>query len=487
MTGLLSLLPVAPVALVVLVPGLAAVILTLVPGYRLGARLNVAASATTFAAALLLLVDRRPAGDGFLFVDDLNVVFVVLGSFVGFTTATFSASYIGHEIETGKLTARHLRFYHGMYQALSFAMNMGLTADNIGLMWVAVELATLTTVLMVGIYRTHDALEAAWKYFILGSVGIALALFGTILVYMAARPVIGEGHDAMTWTLLIVAAPRFGPELLNVAFVFLMLGYGTKVGLAPLHAWLPDAHAEGPTPISAVLSGLLLNVALYALLRFKMLIAANPHAVAPGPLMVALGLLSLIFAGFMLYRRRDIKRMFAYSSIEHMGLITFAFGMGGPLANFAGLLHMTMHSLTKSAIFFAVGQVAQVKGTQKIADIRGLTESHPALGWGLVVGVAAIAGMPPLGVFMSEFLIVSSTFARQPLLAIPLVFGLVIAFGALLMRLTGIAFGKPSPSIATRQASLMPLTVHLALVAVAGIYLPGPLVVWFQNVARMLG
>ena len=164
--------------------------------------------------------------------------------------------------------------------------------------------------------------------------------------------------------------------------MFLLLGYGTKVGLAPLHAWLPDAHAEGPTPISAVLSGLLLNVALYAVLRFKLLMAANPGAIAPGPLMATLGLLSLVFAGFMLYRRKDIKRMFAYSSIEHMGIIAFAFGMGGPLANFAGLLHMTMHSLTKSAIFFAVGQIAQAKGTQQIADIRGLTVTPSAAGLG---------------------------------------------------------------------------------------------------------
>ena len=152
----------------------------------------------------------------------------------------------------------------------------------------------------------------------------------------------------------------------------------------PLHGWLPDAHAEGPTPISAVLSGLLLNVALYAVLRFKMLMAGNADAVAPGPLMIGMGLASLTFGAFMLYRRRDIKRLFAYSSIEHMGIITFAFGIGGPLANFAGLLHMTMHSLTKSAIFYAVGHVAQIKGTQKIADIRGLTHSHPVLGWGLV-------------------------------------------------------------------------------------------------------
>ena len=307
----------------------------------------------------------------------------MLSTFIGFTTSAYSASYIGHEIEAGKLKPTHVRFYHAMYQSMMFAMNLALLANNIGLMWVAIEFATLTTVLMVGIYRTAEALEAAWKYFILGSVGIALALFGTILVYMSAEPVLGEGYDAMVWTSLMRHAAAFSPRLLNVAFVFLMLGYGTKVGLVPMHAWLPDAHAEGPTPISAVLSGLLLNVALYAVLRFKMLLAANAAAIAPGPLMITLGLASLIFAGFMLYRRDDIKRLFAYSSIEHMGIITFAFGMGGPLANFAGLLHMTMHSLTKSAIFFAVGHIAQVKGTQKIANIRGLTESHPVLGWGL--------------------------------------------------------------------------------------------------------
>ena len=318
----------------------------------------------------------RPPPGPYLLVDDLNNVFIVLTTFVGFTTSVFSASYIDHELEIGRLTPRVLRFYHAMYQVLMFAMNLALITNNIGVMWVAIELATLTTVLMVGIYRTHEALEAAWKYFILGSVGIALALFGTILVYMAARPVIGEGLDAMVWTVLMTRGGAFDPALLNVAFVFLLLGYGTKVGLAPLHAWLPDAHAEGPTPISAVLSGLLLNVALYALLRFKMLLALNPGALAPGPLMVTMGLISLVFAAFMLYRRRDIKRMFAYSSIEHMGIITFAFGMGGPLANFAGLLHMTMHSLTKSAIFFAVGHIAQVKGTQRIADMGGLTTTQ---------------------------------------------------------------------------------------------------------------
>jgi hydrogenase-4 component F len=471
---------------VLAIPAIAAALLAMLPGYRATARINILATALTLLCALSLFF-RRPEPGAYLLLDDLNATFIVLTAFIGFTTSVFSASYIGHELATGRLTPPFVRFYHAMYQVLMFAMNLALIANNIGLMWVAIEMATLTTVLMVGIYRTHEALEAAWKYFILGSVGIALALFGTILVYMAARPVVGEGLDAMVWTILVKRADAFDPALLDVAFVFLLLGYGTKVGLAPLHAWLPDAHAEGPTPISAVLSGLLLNVALYALLRFKMLLAVNPGALAPGPLMVTLGLISLVFAAFMLYRRRDIKRMFAYSSIEHMGIITFAFGMGGPLANFAGLLHMTMHSLTKSAIFFAVGHVAQVKGTQRIADIGGLTETNPVLGWGLVLGVVAIAGLPPLGIFMSEFLLVSSTFARAPWLALVLVFGILIGIAALFLRLNGIAFGAPRGPVGKTQASYVPMFAHLALVLSAGIYLPPALVAWFQNVAGLLG
>jgi hydrogenase-4 component F len=475
------------VTAVLAIPATAALLLALLPSYRVTAYLNVAATLLTFLAALSLFFFGRPEPGPYLLIDDLNNVFIVLTSFIGFTTSVFSANYIGHELETGNLTPGVLRFYHAMYQVLMFAMNLALVTNNIGVMWVAIELATLTTVMMVGIYRTHAALEAAWKYFILGSVGIAFALFGTILVYLAAQPVIGEGINSMVWTELVAHAQSFEPALLNVAFVFLLLGYGTKVGLVPLHAWLPDAHAEGPTPISAVLSGLLLNVAIYALLRFKILLAANPLALAPGPLMISMGLVSLLFASFMLYRRRDIKRMFAYSSIEHMGIVAFAFGMGGPLANFAGLLHMTMHSLTKSAIFFAVGDIAQVKGTQKIADMGGLTETNPALGWGLVLGVAAIAGLPPLGIFMSEFLVVSSTFARQPLLAIPLVLGLLIGIGALFLRLNAIAFGEPRGPTAKAKISYVPMFAHLALVLTAGVYLPGPLVTWFQNVAKLLG
>jgi len=472
--------------LVLMSPAIAIPVLALISNYRLGAALNVLASAITMVAGISLLFAPRARTDLFV-VDDFNIYLVTLTTFVGFTTSVFSASYIAHEIEIGRLTPIYLRFYHALYQAMMAAMNVALLANNVGLMWVGVEVATLSTVMMVGIYRTPEAIEAAWKYFILGSVGIGLAFFGTILVYLVGQEVLGEGLSAMSWDLLLASSPKLDSRLLSLAFVFLLVGYGTKVGLAPFHAWLPDAHAEGPTPISAVLSGLLLNVALYALLRFKMVLAANPATLNVGAIMVALGLVSLLFAAFMLYRRRDIKRLFAYSSIEHMGIATFAFGIGGPLANFAGLLHMTMHSLTKSAIFFAVGHVAQVKGTQRIADIGGLSVTHPVLAVGFALGALAIVGLPPFGVFTSEFMLVSSAFPQHPLLTVLLVCGLLIAFAAIVLRLQEIVFGEPRGGQDPVKASYVPLFIHIGLVLAAGLWLPEPIVRWFRLVATQLG
>lgn len=479
-----------PIALLLALPLAGALVLALVSDGRLGARLNIGACALAFAATLVVVLDP-PAAGAFGRIDGLNAVILALNGFVVVTTSIFSARYVVHEAATGRLAGLRLRLYHTLYQVLVFAMTLALVTDNLGVMWVAIELATLTTVVVVGLYRTPEAIEAAWKYFMLGSVGIALALFGTILIYVAAQPVVGEGADGMAWSVLREKVAGFDPGLVNLAFVFLLLGYGTKVGLSPLNAWLPDAHAEGPTPVSAVLSGLLLNVALYAVLRVKMLVAAHPDALAPGPLMMAAGLASLLMAGVMLYRRRDIKRLFAYSSIEHMGIMVLAFGIGGPLANFAGLLHMAMHTLTKSAIYFGVGAAAQIKGTQRLSDITGLTASHPALGWALVAGGAAIMGLPPAGIFMSEFLLVTSSFAAMPALTLALVAGLLLAFGALAGKIAGIAFGPPSPDAGLAAASVKvaigPMVLHLALVLIAGVWLPPALADLLRQVAVMLG
>src|SRR6184192_4375036 len=453
---------------------------------------NVVVCGVTLAAAAALTVRVISTGpllvaDKLFFVDPFNVFLVALTAFVGFTTSIFSNPYMRIEREHGRLTAGRLRLYHSMFQLFNFTMLLALLTNNMGILWVAMEAATLATVLLVSLYRTPASLEAAWKYFILCGVGIAQALFGTILLYFAAEKILGAEGGALLWTELNAVKGGLEPTVLSLAFVFLLVGYGTKVGLVPLHNWLPDAHAEGPTPVSAVLSGLLLNVALYAVIRCKVLVEGSLQSSFARELLMGFGLLSVVVAAFLLSRQKDVKRLFAYSSIEHMGIITFAFGMGGPIASFAGLLHMTVHSLTKSAIFFGVGYVSQLEGTQRIADIRGLTQSEPLLGWLLVIAVAAIAGLPPFGVFTSEFLLVTSTFARAPWLAALLGAGLMIAFSALALRLHGLAFGD-SPRRHTLHAwRLAPMALHLLLVAAAGIYLPGTIVSWFRHVASQLG
>ncbi|HEY3533589.1 MAG TPA: hydrogenase 4 subunit F, partial [Casimicrobiaceae bacterium] len=424
---------------VLALPLIGAAVLAFVGERPYASRVNVLASLATFLAAAALTIDVIVSGPmvalgrQFL-VDPFNVFLVALTAFVAFTTSVFSRPYMLVEAEHGRLTVARLRLYHSMYQLFTFTMLLALLTNNVGVLWVAMEGATLTTVLLVSLYRTPASLEAAWKYFILCGVGIAQALFGTILLYFAAGKLLGAGGNALLWTELNAVRADLEPTVLAIAFVFLLVGYGTKVGLVPVHNWLPDAHAEGPTPVSAVLSGLLLNVALYAVVRCKVLVdGALPGAFAKN-LMMGFGLVSVVVAAFLLLRQRDIKRLFAYSSIEHMGIITFAFGLGGPVANFAGLLHMTVHSLTKSAIFFAAGHAAQKTGTQIMQDIRGLVTISPVIGWGLALGALAILGMPPFGVFASEFLILTTAMREQPWATPFLLAALGVAFAAIFSK-----------------------------------------------------
>jgi hydrogenase-4 component F len=318
-------------------------------------------------------------------------------------------------------------------------------------------------------------------------VGLAQALFGTILLYFAAEKVLGAGGTALLWTHLYDVKDQLEPTVLGLAFVFLLVGYGTKVGLAPLHNWLPDAHAEGPTPVSAVLSGLLLNVALYAVVRTKVLVEGALGTHFAGNLMMGFGLLSVVVAAFLLSRQKDAKRLFAYSSIEHMGLMTFAFGIGGALATFAALLHMTVHSLTKSAIFFAVGHAAQKSGTQIMADIRGLIDSNPTIGWGLMIGSFAILGMPPFGVFASEFMILTVTMHEQPWATPFLLAALGVAFAAIFGKVQPMVFGEANLRRLPHPPALIPVFVHLAIVLMLGVYIPPYLVGWYRQAAALIG
>ncbi|MBT9541418.1 hydrogenase 4 subunit F [Thiobacillus sp.] len=447
--------------------------------------------ATLLAAAALAarIVAEGPllVGQGWFFIDSFNVFLVALTALVAFTTALFSRPYMRIEKEHGKLTDARLRLYHSSYQVFIGMMLLALTTNNMGILWVSMEGATLATVLLVSLYRTPASLEAAWKYFILCGVGIALALFGTILLYFAAEKVLGSGGTALLWTQLNGVKAQLEPTVLQLAFVFLLVGYGTKVGLVPLHSWLPDAHAEGPTPVSAVLSGLLLNVALYAVMRSKVLVDGALGTDMAGNLMMGFGLLSVVVAAFLIKRQTDVKRMFAYSSIEHMGLITFAFGMGGAVASFAGLLHMTMHSLTKSAIFFAVGHATQKAGTQLMDDIRGLIQTNPTLGWGLMLGTIAILGVPPFGVFASEFLIITTAMHAHPWATPFLLIALGVAFASIFGKVQPMVFGETELPKLPYQPALTPVFLHLGLVLMLGLFIPPYLATWYRQAAALLG
>lgn len=460
---------------------------------RYAAELNVAFSFATLLAASLLVVQIIRNGPLLVwreqfFVDSFNVFLVALTAFVGFTTAIFSRPYMRIEEHHGRLNPRRLRLYHSMYQLFMFAMLLALLTNNMGLLWVAMEAATLSTVLLVSLYRTKASLEAAWKYFILCGVGIAQALFGTILLYFAAERTLGrQGMTALLWTHLNGAKAELEPTVLGLAFVFLLVGYGTKVGLAPLHNWLPDAHAEGPTPVSAVLSGLLLNVALYAVIRCKALAVGSIGPIMPGRMLMAFGLLSALLGAFFLWRQRDIKRLFGYSSIEHMGIITFAFGLGGPIANFAALLHMTVHSLTKSSIFFTAGHASQAAGTQQMERIRGLAGISPTIGWGLMLGSLAILGIPPFGVFSSEFLILITAMREHPWATPLLLIALGVAFAGIFMKVQPMVFGESDAPVLPHSPALVPVFVHLAMVLMLGIYIPPALAEWYRAAARLIG
>ena len=478
--------------ILLLTPFISGALLALFGHTKRAAEINAAGSLVTLLAAAPLafeVVNDGPllAFDQLFFVDPLNVFLILLTAFVGFTTALFSRPYMRNEHAHGRLSSARLRLYHSMFQLFMGTMLVALSTNNLGILWVAMEAATLTTVLLVALYRTPASLEAAWKYFILCGVGIAQALFGTILIYFAAEQVFVHEQGAMLWTHLYAYRTELEPTVLSLAFVFMIVGYGTKTGLVPLHNWLPDAHAEGPTPVSAVLSGLLLNVALYAVIRCKVLVDGALGTAFAGQLMMGFGLLTVVAAAFYLSRQKDIKRLFGFSSIEHMGLITFAFGMGGPVANFAALLHMTVHSLTKSAIFFAVGHAAQMAGTQIIADIRGLLKRSPTVGWGLLIGTLAILGLPPFGVFASEFLLLTTAIKHYPWAAPILLIALGVAFAAMLGKVQDMVLGEPNVQPLAHNPALLPVFTHLGLVLMLGLWMPPALADWYRLAARLIG
>ncbi len=398
--------------------------------------------------AMGLIVGHVASGDDavvghLLRADALAAFMILMLAIVGGTGLIYALGYMGEELARGHLEQTRYRFFFFLLNLYLGAMLLATTLDNIALMWIAVEGSTLAAALLVGFERTKAALEAGWKYIILSFIGIALALFGTVLVYYAAERVLGVTMEALSWRALRLVAPALDPTTLKLAFVFVLIGYGTKAGVAPMHTWLPDAHAEAPTPISAMLSALMLNIALYAVLRLKNIVDLAAGTAFTAPIVVGLGLLSIAIAAVFMLIQRDYKRLFAYSSIEHVGIALVGFGVGGPAGMFGGFFHMLNHALAKSTAFYAAGLVLLRNGHKVTERITGLLRQEPATGGGMLVATVALAGMPPFGLFISEVLIVAAAYRQRPWIAVVLLGLLMLAFATLLAQVLPMILGEP--------------------------------------------
>lgn len=432
---------------------------------------------------------------GFFYADALSAYLVLIICVIGLLATFYAVGYMGHEHSAGLFSDGKLREFYFLLNLFIFTMLLAAVANNLGVLWVAIEATTLASAFLVGFYDREESVEAAWKYLIIGSVGITFALFGTVLVYFSALSAFKSCGMASTlnWRDLVErdCAIYLDPHILKLAFVFILIGYGTKAGLAPMHTWLPDAHSQAPTPISVLLSGVLINAAMYGILRFHHLLGISP--VGPdfsSMLLLVFGLLSLAIATPFILVQQDYKRLLAYSSIKHMGIIATGIGLGSPLAIFGSLLHILNHALAKALIFMSAGNLLLKFKTKEIALVKGVMKIIPATGALLLLGTLAISGVPPFNLFVSEFLILSASFAGQQFWVAGLILlFLVIAFAGFFYHISHMAFGSAKAPLAFGEAnssSFFPLTVLLAFVLLLGFYIPGPLHELLQQAVKVV-
>lgn len=435
-----------------------------------GLALLSAAVSAGAAVAVAVEVHRdgpREALGGWIYIDALSVIILVLTAVVGLVVVVNSLAYISHEITAGALTERDRRHYYSLLLTFLATMLAVPVLNNLGTMWIAVEATTIVSAVLVGLYRTGTSSEAAWKYLVLASVGIALALFGTIMTFYAAASLTGEGEQALQWTALARVAAQLDPDVMRLAFVLVLVGYGTKVGLAPMHTWLPDAHSQAPTPVSALLSGVLLNAAVYALLRFRVLTTTATGEEFADHLLIAFGLLSVVIAVPFILVQHDVKRLLAYHSVEHMGIIVLALGINSRVALYAGLLHLIAHSLTKSSLFLAAGSIVQWCKTRSMHRMRGLLRVTPLAGVGFLAGVIALAGLPPFAMFTSEYGLVAGAFGQhRAIIGVVAAVFIALAAASLLTHAVAISFGEPRRSMSTQRLSFGTAVSALAPLAV---------------------
>ncbi len=413
-----------------------------------------------------------------LYIDALNAFIILVISIVNFATALYSIGYIQKEFEDKMFGFNRVRKFYFQINIFIFAMLLASSANNLGILWVAIEGTTLATAFLINFYDRQSTIEAAWKYVIICSTGISLALFGTILFYYSSINFSGEVANALNWTTLRDIAPHLNSGILRIAFIFIIVGYGTKVGLAPMHTWLPDAHSKAPTPVSALLSGVLLSVAMYGVIRFKILVDANMGAAFTSNLLIVFGLLSLTIAAAFILVQKNLKRLLAYSSIEHMGIIALGFGFGGAIGVFGALFHMLNHALVKSMMFFNIGNIIEKFHSPEIADTRGVLKLMPITGPLTLLGMLAITGMPPFNIFLSEFMILAGGIKTNPVAASIFILLVALIFAGFIHNINRILFSKPDKGANPGEGNklgLATISVMTFVIILLGFYLPAPL------------
>jgi len=410
--------------------------------------------------------------NSYLSVDYLGLIVMLIVAVVGLAASWYSISYLKIEMTHGFVGFRRVKQFFVLLHLFILAMFFAITTTNPILMWIAIEATTLSTAFLVSFYGKPSAIEAAWKYLIINSVGLLIGFFGTLLFFYPAIDKLYNGF--LTWGWMVANVSGFDPFVAKLAFIFVLVGYGTKVGLVPMHTWLPDAHSKAPVPISSLLSGVLLNVAFLAVLRFKMVTdLAVDHAFSQ-KLLIFFGLISILVPAFIIFTQKNYKRLLAYSSIEHMGVIALGFGFGGA-GILAAVLHMLYHALTKSILFLSSGNIFLKYGSTKIKNVAGVLKTLPSTGVLFFIGFLAITGMPPFGIFLTEFSIMAAGTKSHPWVVIVAVLALALIFVGFLRHVVAMLYGETEKEVIPREMdknNLAPIILLVVILVVLSFYLP---------------
>ena len=435
---------------------------------RILSAIDIGGSAILAGLVLLLaraVAARGPCALGVFRADALGLVFLLLLATLTLTVSIYTVGWLRDAVATGAMKVDSLRYYFALVHGFVATMVVTILADNLGVLWIAMEGTTITSAVLVGFHGHRYGLEAAWKYIIVTTIGISFGLFGTVLIYAAAATHVGSGASAMSWSSIMKIAPQLDSGIVQIGFIFAMVGYGTKAGLAPMHLWLPDAHSQAPTPVSALLSGVLIKCALLGIIRFQTIAAAACGTAMPAQVLMVFGLTSIVVATPFILAQHDLKRLLGYHSVEHIGIVTLALGFGGPIGTYGALLHVVNHGVTKALVFFAAGTAIARFGTRDMRAIRGMFAVAPVGATLLMLAALSLAGTPPFSIFVSELTVLRAGLGLDHWVASAIFLTMVVViFAGILHHVGAMTFGRPAAA-ASREAEAWSPLLAMALLA----------------------